>query len=166
MILLDVFFGPRDEAVARLPGRVSDPEGWIVLDQLRLGGPAEQPAHGIKKVTGLCWRARASLSASHDDLGRDLSERLVSGCLDDMQEDVLALPPSRRRQGRPCRGLAIAGNEPPKGAERLALDLLWACRTGDGCLVLGAELRRHSPRIRTRGPLPTRTYQTVLPCRV
>ncbi len=59
-----------------------------------------------------------------------------------MQEDVFALPPGRRRQRRPCRGLAIAGNEPPKGAESLALDLLWACRAGDGCLVLGAELRR------------------------
>jgi hypothetical protein len=126
--------------VARLPGRVSNPEGRIVLDQLRLGGPTEQSAHGIKKVAGLRWRARTSLSASHDDLGRDLGERLVACRLDHMEEDVFALPPSRPRQGRPCRGLAIAGNEPPKGAQSLAFDLLWACRASDSCLILSAKL--------------------------
>ena len=31
---------------------------------------------------------------------------------------------------------------PPKGAKSPALDLLWACRAGDGCLVLRAKLRR------------------------
>src|SRR6516164_5854728 len=59
-----------------------------------------------------------------------------------MQEDVFALPPSRPRQGRPCGGLAIAGNEPPKGAESLALDLLWACHAGNGGLVLSPKFRR------------------------
>src|SRR5262249_47446734 len=59
-----------------------------------------------------------------------------------MQEDVFALPPSRPRQGRPCGGLAIAGNEPPKGAESLALDLLWACHAGNGGFVLSTQLRR------------------------
>src|SRR5262245_18530119 len=59
-----------------------------------------------------------------------------------MAEDVFALPPSRLRARRPCRGLAIAGKEPPKGAESLALDLLWACHAGNGGLVLIAKFRR------------------------
>src|SRR5262249_4594209 len=133
-----------NEAVAGIRGWVSDPEGRIVFDRLRLGGPAEQSAHSIKKVTGLCWRARTSLSASHDDVERDLGKRLVASRLYDMQEDVFALPPHRRRKRRPCRGLAIAGTEPPKGAENLALDRLWACHggAGNGGLVLSAKFRR------------------------
>src|SRR5262249_17924531 len=97
--------------------------------------------HGIKKIAGLCWRTRTSLSASHDDFGRDLGKRLVASGLDEGQEDVLALPPGRRREGCPCGGFPVAGNGPPKGAESPALDALWAPHAGDGGLVLGVELR-------------------------
>src|SRR5262249_57719028 len=103
LILCDVLLGPRDEAVARLPWRITDPDCGIALHELRLGGPLKQPAHGIKEVASLGGCTGAAISTGDDSRGVDLGERLVARCFDDVTEDVLALLPGCSSHPRPSR---------------------------------------------------------------
>jgi hypothetical protein len=81
----DVFFGPRNKAVALFAGRVLDASGWVRFNQLRRECPPEQAAHGVEEMPRLIRGPSAPLTASYDGLGRDLSEReemFRSGALD------------------------------------------------------------------------------------
>src|SRR5262249_32271016 len=101
-----------------------------------------------------------------DGGGVDAGKWLVAGGLYYLAEDVLPLPSGPRRQGRPGRGLAIAGNQPRQcgGGRRV---LLRASSAGDGGLILGVEIGRSEFRTKASArPFTHGTYQTVRPCRV
>src|SRR5262249_26663731 len=97
--------------------------------------------HRVEEVARLERRLGPTLQRGVDGGGVDAGEWLVAGSLYYLAEDVLPLPTGPRRQGRPIRGLAIAGNQPrQRGGGRRVLRR--ASSAGDGGLILVVEIRR------------------------
>src|SRR5262249_61822490 len=102
--------------------------------------PAEWSAHRGEKVARRERRLGPTLQPGVDGGGVDAGEWLVAGSLYYLAEDVLPLPTGPRRQGRPVRGLAIAGNQPRQHCGRRVPRR--ASSAGDGGLIFGLEIRR------------------------
>src|SRR5262249_34708809 len=102
--------------------------------------PAEWSAHRGEKVARRERRLGPTLQPGVDGGGVDAGEWLVAGSVYYLAEDVLPLPTGPRRQGRPVRGLAIAGNQPRQRCGRRVPRR--AGSGGAGGPTLGPEIRR------------------------
>ena len=93
-------------------------------------------------MSRLIRRSGSPLTASHDGLGRNLPEWLLSGACQDLQEDILALTPGGAGETRPYGSLTIARDQPRQRARNWAASGPWARRGADGRLILSVKFRR------------------------
>lgn len=94
------------------PGEQFNAVRRIDRDVIFLNCPGKEPAHGLEEGVRGMRCCRSALAASTDGFARDIAQRFVAGCLDQLLKDVFPRAARGGRKRSPCRAIPVAVDRP------------------------------------------------------